>query len=233
MNLPKFLLKDTSSPKSILIRLLFIGLVISFLGGLPMGVLNLKAMQMAGNHNMKAAWLFIGGVMVAEALAVLVAIYLVEKIKINNKSVGLLYYAASILFLAIAAVSFNALLNEGTHSQVMQASDTVAFPFFTGFGISIINPLHIPFWVGWTAFVKSKGFLEPSSKATYPYLTGIIIGSFLSFIPYTLLGSALILYLPDFAWFTNLALVIAFSIVSFSLFIKGTTHNRKQQLKAI
>lgn len=233
MNLPKFLIQSISSPKTILIRLFFIGMVISFLGGLPMGVLNLKAMQMAGNQNMEAAWLFISGVMVAEALAVLVAIYLVEKIKVSNKSIGLLYYGASILFLAIAAISLNSFLNEATHSMVVQGSDTVAFPFLNGFGLSIINPLHIPFWVGWTAFVKSKGYLPPSTTSTFPYLTGILIGSFLSFIPYTLLGAALILYLPNFALFTNLALVIAFSIVSVSLFIKGIAHNRKPQLKAI
>jgi threonine/homoserine/homoserine lactone efflux protein len=216
------------------IRLFFIGLVISFLGGLPIGILNLKAMQLAGNHNQEIAWKFVAGVIVVEVLAVIIALHMLEKVKIPERLNTILYYGAAFLFMVLAASFLRPLFKNSPIGQGEIHTGTITFPFMSGLMLSAINPMHIPFWTGWSSYVKDKGYLSCTNNSAATYLSGIILGSILSFVPYIILGQRLILLLPDFSKISGIALMLVSAFVSVRFFLKGRKKiEHKRSLKPL
>src|SRR5690606_10193062 len=65
-------------------------------------------------------------------------------------------------------------------------------PALSGLLLSIINPLHLPFWMGWTAVLRSKRVLNDGPGAYNAYAAAIGLGTALAFTVYGLAGHFLI-----------------------------------------
>jgi hypothetical protein len=54
--------------------------------------------------------------------------------------------------------------------------DSEDAPFISGVILSLLNPLHLPFWMGWTAVLRRKGLLNDTRKEYNIYVLAIGMG---------------------------------------------------------
>jgi threonine/homoserine/homoserine lactone efflux protein len=76
----------------------------------------------------------------------------------------------------LAAANFYAAMHPIVHKNVL-LSRTLP-PFLLGLVMNVVNPLQIPFWVGWNTVLFSRKLLVPDWRLYTGYCLGVAIGLF-------------------------------------------------------
>jgi threonine/homoserine/homoserine lactone efflux protein len=160
-----------------LVRIFFTGMLISFLGSLPLGTLNVAAMQIAISDGFYPAFLFSSGSLVAEVIYVRLSLIAMDWIRKQQKLFKILEWVTLAIVLALAVSSFYAALHPSVHKNVILSSTLNRFVL--GFGMCAINPVQIPFWFGWSTVLYTKKVLLPKNSHYNMYIIGIGIGTLL------------------------------------------------------
>jgi threonine/homoserine/homoserine lactone efflux protein len=156
------------------------GILISFLGSLPPGHMTIAASYIAGQQGAEPAFIYSLGSMLAEVVIVRAGLAVINKLASKYKVFFILEIITAVLLIAMTAGCFylSAQLTDYTEAKTYQFSS----PFTAGFLISIVNPIHIPFWLGWSIFLMDKNILTPRAGQYNFYVAGIGAGSMLGFI---------------------------------------------------
>jgi threonine/homoserine/homoserine lactone efflux protein len=160
-----------------LLRIFFTGMLISFLGSLPLGTLNVAAMQIAISDGLYPAFLFSSGSLVAEVIYVRLSLIAMDWVRRQQRLFRILEWATLAIVVALAVSSFYAALHPKVHKNVILSSTLNRF--LLGFGMCAINPVQIPFWFGWSTVLFTKKVLLPKSSHYNMYIIGIGIGTLL------------------------------------------------------
>ncbi len=158
-----------------LMRIFFTGMLISFLGSLPLGTLNVAAMQISISDGVYPAFLFSSGSLVAEMIYVRLSLIAMDWIRKQQKIFKILEWATLAIVLALAISSFYAAMHPKVHKNVILSSTINRF--LLGFGMCAINPVQIPFWFGWSTVLYTKKVLLPVNSHYNMYIVGIGIGT--------------------------------------------------------
>src|SRR3979411_683028 len=94
-----------------LLRIFFTGLLISFIGSLPLGTLNVAAMQIAISDAIQPAILFSLGSLTAEVVYVRLSLVAMDWVRKQKKLFKILEWVTLGIVLALAIFSFYAALN--------------------------------------------------------------------------------------------------------------------------
>jgi threonine/homoserine/homoserine lactone efflux protein len=163
------------------IKIFFAGLLISFLGTLPLGTLNVLAARMAVEDGIGPAIWFSLGALIVEMIYVRLSLVAMEWIRRQKKWLRVLEGLTVGVLLLLAIGSFWA----AGHSY-RQGSGRIGFispapipRLFTGMVLSAVNPLQIPFWFGWSTILFSKKILLPRNDHYNTYIMGIGLGTFI------------------------------------------------------
>lgn len=159
------------------LRIFITGLFISFAGSLPLGTLNIAAMQIAINSGIALALYFALGSLFAEVVYVRLSLVAIDWIRKQQKVLKALEWVTLLIVLALAASSFYTALHPSVHKSPILNS--TLHPFFLGLIMSALNPVQIPFWLGWSTVLFSKKILLPQSRFYNSYILGIGIGTLL------------------------------------------------------
>ena len=164
-----------------LVRIFAWGLMISFLGSLPLGTLNVAAMQLGIYESIKNAMLFSFGSLLVEMVYVRISLVGINWIQKQQRLMDIMQWITFGIIVALACVSFYAAMhtpanaaNEGTNPY----ADINVNRFLLGMFLCAINPVQIPFWFGWSTVLFSKKVLEPINKHYNTYIVGIGLGTF-------------------------------------------------------
>lgn len=160
-----------------LIRIFFTGMFISFLGSLPLGTLNIAAMQMAINSGITKALLFATGSLTAEVVYVRLSLVAMDWIRRQQKIFKILEWVTFFIVLALAIASFYTALHPSVTKNPILASTLP--PFVLGLVMSALNPVQIPFWFGWSTVLFTKKVLLPQNNHYNTYIIGIGLGTLL------------------------------------------------------
>ena len=171
------------------IRIFIWGLIISFLGSLPLGTLNIAAMQLGIYESIKNAIMFSLGSLLVEMIYVRISLVGIDWVRKQERIMRIMEWLTLGIVLALAAINIYAAL----HAQATEAPQGVnpyrnidVNRFLLGAGMCAINPVQIPFWFGWSAVLFEKGVLQPSKSQYNLYILGIGLG--------TLLGNSLFIF---------------------------------------
>lgn len=158
-----------------LVRIIFWGFVISFLGALPLGTLNVAAMQISITDGISPALWFAFGSLTAEIIYVRISLIAMDWVRKQERLLKALEWLTVIIVLALSVSSFvAAILPHGEKNIIL--SNTMHRGFL-GFTMSAVNPVQIPFWFGWSAVLFSKKILSPGFWNYNLYIVGIGIGT--------------------------------------------------------
>ena len=163
---------------SSLIRVAGWGMLISFLGCLPLGTLNITAMLIAVQENTVSAIWFVAGCLLVEMLYVRISLVGIAWLRKQIKLMRIMEWLTLLIIVALAAGSFAAAFRGGTESRNVLLAH--ALPrFWLGVFMSAISPMQFPFWFGWSNVLFEKGTLKPLGSFYNAYIAGIGAGTLL------------------------------------------------------
>jgi len=159
-----------------LAKIFFIGMLISFLGSLPLGTLNIAAMQISISDGVTHAMQFSLGSLLAEMIYVRLSLVAMDWVRKREFFFKMLEWITLAIVLILAASSFYAALSPTVKENVFLSSPLPKF--ILGFSMSAVSPAQIPFWFGWSTVLFTKKVLLPRNDYYNSYIGGIGVGTF-------------------------------------------------------
>ena len=150
-------------------------MLISFLGSLPLGTLNVAAMQIGITDGYTAAILFSLGSLLVEMIYVRVSLVGMDWIRKQEKIFKVLEWVTLAIVVALAISSFHAALHPKSGKNIILSSTLPRFVL--GATMCAVNPVQIPFWFGWSTVLFAKKVLLPKNSHYNLYIIGIGIGT--------------------------------------------------------
>ena len=161
-----------------LIKIFFWGLTISFLGSLPLGTLNVAAMQIGIQESVKEAIYFSIGSLLVEMIYVRISLVGIDWVRKQGKLMRIMEWVTLVIILALAVGSFISATSDGGDAKNVMLNNNM-HRFLLGMFICAINPIQIPFWFGWSTVLFAKKILVPGPSFYNIYIFGIGIGTLL------------------------------------------------------
>ena len=214
-----------------LLTIFFIGMLISFLGSLPLGSLNVSAMQVAITENIKKAIQFSLGVALVEVLYVRLSLKGIDWVIANRRLFYILEWVTVLLFVILAASSFWAARKKNSSSKNVLLNNKMN-RFWLGFTMSAINPVQIPFWFIWSTYLISTKVLLPKPSHFNTYTAGIGIGTLAGLALFVFAGKWLLTKLKASHRIINIVVGIVFIISAAIQLYRVLYKPLDQQLKA-
>lgn len=160
-----------------LIKIFFTGMLVSFLGSLPLGTLNIAAMQISVTSGITAAMLFSVGSLVAEIIYVRISLVAMDWVRKQERILKALEWVTLLIVTALAIFSFYAAIHPKVEKNIVL--DSPLPKIVLGFVMSAVNPVQIPFWFGWSTVLFTKKILLPRNNHYNIYIIGIGLGTFM------------------------------------------------------
>lgn len=152
-------------------------MLISFLGCLPLGILNVAVMQISVSDGVgPAIWFSLGALMV-EMIYVRLSLVAMDWVRTQKRLFRWLEWITVLILVALMFSSFVAALST-TEKENAVLSSTLP-RFWLGVVMSALNPVQIPFWFGWSTVLFTKKLLQPRNDHYNTYISGIGIGTFI------------------------------------------------------
>jgi threonine/homoserine/homoserine lactone efflux protein len=158
-----------------LAKVFFWGLMVSFLGSLPLGTLNVAAMQISVQESILNAIYFSLGSLTVEMIYVRISLVGINWITKQKKLFRWMEWITVAIVVALAIGSFIAAAQPHQAKNVM-LNNTV-HRYFLGVMLSAISPVQIPFWFGWSTILFTKNILKPKNSYYNLYILGIGLGT--------------------------------------------------------
>lgn len=155
-----------------LLRIALWGLAISALGTLPLGAINIAAMQVSISEGIKQAVFFSVGAALVEVAYVRVSLVGINWIRHRATLLRYMDWLAFGIVAALAISSFFAAADPSGHGKNIILNANV-HPFILGLGMSAVNPMQLPFWFGWSTVLFGKGILKDNHTYYNWYIVGI------------------------------------------------------------
>jgi len=158
-----------------LVKIFFWGLMISFLGSLPLGTLNVAAMQISVQENIRNAIYFSLGSLLVEMIYVRISLVGINWIRKQKKLFRWMEWITLAIVVALAIGSFAAAMHSHHAKNVILHNNINRF--LLGVMLSAISPMQIPFWFGWSTVLFTKNILQPKNSYYNIYIVGIGLGT--------------------------------------------------------
>lgn len=183
-------------------HLLYRSFMISFLGALPLGTLNITALRIT-EYSIASALAFILAVSISEILVVGLLLKFVHRIQIPVTILKTLWISVILFLIYLSYKSISP--DQISNITIFSSSVTLNSALLTGLMLSMTNPIQCIFWLGWNEMLYKQHPALPPWKTPF-YLTGIAAGTFVALSIYVLLGmlsatmkGSLMMYLPALA----------------------------------
>jgi threonine/homoserine/homoserine lactone efflux protein len=159
-----------------IIKVFLWGLVISFLGSLPLGTLNVAAMQIGIQESIREAIWFSFGSLLVEMIYVRISLVGIDWVRKQARLMKWMEWITLAIIVALAIGSFIAAAKGGGNTKNIMLNNHL-HRFLLGMLMCAINPVQIPFWFGWSTVLFTKNILQPVQSQYNVYIIGIGIGT--------------------------------------------------------
>ncbi|THV59206.1 hypothetical protein EZV76_10245 [Flagellimonas alvinocaridis] len=213
------------------LKVAFSGLLISFLGALPLGTLNLTAFDIAASQGTYSALWFCLAVILVELVVVRLTLYGTERLQMDGKVMDYLLPFGVLLLMYLSVSHFMDLAKISEVDSKIDVLPQLKSTFMLGFLLSALNPLQIPFWMTWNKVLENKGILRANLKYYSFYISGIGVGTMIGLGVFVLAGKYILTNYNDYSRVTNLLmglLYLGFSFYLMYLFIKKRLNYKTQ-----
>jgi threonine/homoserine/homoserine lactone efflux protein len=174
-----------------MLRIAFWGMGISALGTLPLGTINVAALQISVAEGWYHASLFSLGAALVEVAYVRLSVVGIEWIRRRARLLKYFNWLAFFIVLALAISSLAAANTPGGQGKNVVLNANVN-SFVLGLFLSAINPMQIPFWFGWSTVLFGKGVLQPNKTQYNWYCAGIGLGTLIGLAVFVIGGQVLV-----------------------------------------
>lgn len=169
-------------------KILFWGFLISFLGSLPPGTTNILMIQLSATRGYVVSSWFALGCMMAEVICVYICVKVMDRISQSRLLIKSMEWISLMVIVWLVISSFSSVKDPGPLD--VPVIPTNISPFLFGLLLMAVNPVQIPFWVGWTTIMIERKVLTPDSGNTL-YIAGIATGSLAASVLFIAGGAAM------------------------------------------
>lgn len=156
-------------------KVFFWGMIVSFLGSLPLGTLNVAAMQISVQESVTNAIYFSLGSLLTEMIYVRISLVGINWVRKQRVLFKWLEWITLGIVIALAVGSFIAATKHHHAKNIMLNNNM--HRFLLGLLMSSISPMQIPFWFGWSTVLFTKKILLPKNSYYNLYIVGIGLGT--------------------------------------------------------
>ena len=206
-----------------LVKIFFWGLMISFLGSLPLGTLNIAAMQIGIQESIKDAMYFSIGSLLVEMIYVRISLVGIDWVRKQDKLLKLMEWVTLIIIIALAVGSFIGASKSGSDAKNVLLQNNM-HRFLLGMFMCAINPVQIPFWFGWSTVLFTKKILEPKKNQYNSYIIGIGVGTLLGNCVFVFGGKWLVQRITNSQQYLNWVIGGIFALTAVIQLIKILLH---------
>lgn len=197
-------------------------MMISFLGSLPLGTLNVAAMQIGIQESILNAVYFSLGSLLVEMIYVRISLVGIDWIRKQEKLMKALEWITLVIIIALAAGSFIAAAKGGGEAKNEFLKNNM-HRFLLGMLMSAVNPVQIPFWFGWSTVLFTKKILQPEKAQYNSYIVGIGLGTLLGNCVFIFGGRWLVQRISNSGQYINWVIGGIFAITAIIQLIKMLT----------
>lgn len=171
--------------------LLLIGLLVSFLGQLPLGYINVMAVKIAVDKSPKKAIHFAGGIAIVEVLYVALIMYGLSSFLSHSLYIKWVQLGTSIAFI-IAAIFILIKWNKQPKTNETNIQKPNPNSFLYGLFISATNVAQFPFWIIWISYFINLKWLTNTNIGNNLFILGTGFGTLLGMLVYIFAGKFLL-----------------------------------------
>jgi threonine/homoserine/homoserine lactone efflux protein len=168
-----------------------LGFVLSFLGQLPVGTISLTATQIAVQENFKDAWKYAFGVMLIEMVYLRVILSGIRWMIKHRTLLDIYNWMTVFFFLILGIMSLRSAFRERNKQKALLLNNQVD-RFVLGVCLSALNPAQLPFWIFWSGYFLSMGWLSPGFTSFNVFTLGTGLGTILGLAVYIYFGNYLV-----------------------------------------
>ena len=162
---------------------LVVGFLVSFVGSIPLGYLNVIGFEIYQKEKLKALILYLTGVIIIEGIIIYSTLLFAKKLAENRKLLRFIDIFSIVFMFVLAGVFF---LN---HAEPDTGYKKVIFehaPILIGIMFSALNFIQIPFWLGWNLYLINNRYIVVDSNLKYLYVFGTVLGTFFGMLSFVL-----------------------------------------------
>ncbi|PXY41873.1 hypothetical protein DMB65_04730 [Flavobacterium cheongpyeongense] len=158
-----------------------VGFVVSFIGSIPLGYLNLAGLEIYSKSGLPNLVFFLLGVVFIETFVIYFTLLFAGQLVKNKKVIKALdFFAVFFMFILAYFFYFNSAspsrLNSNLSSYLMYP------PFVIGVVLNCFNFLQLPFWTSWNLYLVNESYIATEKKLKYYYIAGTLMGIFLGML---------------------------------------------------
>jgi threonine/homoserine/homoserine lactone efflux protein len=147
-----------------LIKVFFVGSLISFLGQLPLGNMNLTATQLSVQQSYRSAWNYGAGIVIVEIIYLRLALTGMDWVVEHKQLFAVMGWLTVVVFVVLGILAF-VMAHQQTGTKKGLLLNNKMNRFLLGIVVSGINPAQIPFWFLWsTQLINSKVLMATTSQ---------------------------------------------------------------------
>ena len=156
---------------------IFFGFLVSFLGSLPLGYLNIIGVDIFSKWGINSLISYLLGVIFIEALVVYLTVLFANKLATNKRILKFIDFFA-VFFLFLLAYLFYTNSNKTVNPQHYLEEYQNYSPFLIGLVLCGLNFIQIPFWMGWNLYLVNAKSIFLDGKIKFYYIFGTLVGTF-------------------------------------------------------
>ncbi|WP_428229041.1 hypothetical protein [Flavobacterium sp.] len=158
-----------------------VGFLVSFLGSVPLGYLNLVGLEIYAKSGLHNLIFFLFGVVFVETFVIYFTLLFAKQL-IKNRKLMKIIDLFSVGFMLILAFVFYLNFNQSTKSNYYLGKYLIYSPFVIGIILNGFNFLQLPFWTSWNLYLLNEKYITIQRKLKYYYIVGTLIGVFLGML---------------------------------------------------
>ena len=159
-----------------IIKVFFIGFLISFLGQLPLGNMNLTATQLSVQENFRSAWKYGLGIVLVEIIYLRLALTGMDWVVEHKMLFTIMGWLTVIVFVVLGIMAFVMAQKQSGEKKGLLLNNNMN-RFLLGVVVSGINPAQIPFWFLWSTQLLNSKVLMPTTGQFNLFTAGAGLGS--------------------------------------------------------
>lgn len=169
-----------------IIQTVIVAFLVSYVGSIPPGTVNVSVMQLSILKKHRAAIFF---ALAASAVEFLYAGITVQfHIYLNTHEVIADYFRIITSLALIGLGIWNLRAKSSSSSIKVDARVTGRYGFLRGLILGFLNPMTIPFWLAITTYLENDGLVELAEYGFWSYLIGLASGTFCLLLTVNALG---------------------------------------------
>ena len=159
-----------------IIKVFFVGSLISFLGQLPLGNMNLTATQLSVQENYRNAWKYGLGIVLVEIIYLRLALTGMDWVVEHKVLFAIMGWLTVIVFVVLGVLAFVMAQKQSSAKKGLLLNNKMN-RFLLGIVVSGINPAQIPFWFLWSTQLLNSKLLQPTTVQFNLFTAGAGLGS--------------------------------------------------------